>query len=235
MQVFELIIGKLLPFATLAILVVGLLYRLSRWQRAAAGNIALYPSAATRWQLFWKVLGEVAVFSSFRRENQALWKRTWPFHVCLVLILLGHTRLVTDWPLRVLFGLSAGTVSAISAWGGGICGVVAMVACLLLLTRRFGTQRVREISTGEDYGVLILLLFILMTGNAMRFFTHFEIAEVQLYFRTLFSTAPTQVPHDPLFLLHYLMVQLLLIYFPFGKFLHVPGVFYSRTLLAKDY
>ena len=235
MQVFELIIGKLLPFATLAILSVGLLYRLSRWQRAAAGNIALYPSAATRLQLFWKVLGEVALFSSFRRENQALWKRTWPFHVCLVLILLGHTRLVTDWPLRVLFGLSAGTVSAISAWGGGICGVVAMVACLLLLTRRFGTQRVREISTGEDYGVLILLLFILMTGNAMRFFTHFEIAEVQLYFRTLFSTAPTQVPHDPLFLLHYLMVQLLLIYFPFGKFLHVPGVFYSRTLLAKDY
>jgi len=235
MQVFELIIGKLLPFATLAILIGGLLYRLSRWQRAAAGNIALYPSAATRWRLFWKVLGEVALFSSFRQENQALWKRTWPFHVSLVLILLGHTRLVTDWPLRVLFGLSAGTVSAISAWGGGICGVVAMVACLLLLTRRFGIRRVREISTGEDYGVLILLLFILMTGNAMRFFAHFEIAEVQLYFRTLFSTAPTQVPHDPLFLLHFLMVQLLLIYFPFGKFLHVPGVFYSRTLLAKDY
>ncbi|MCP4571133.1 MAG: hypothetical protein GY838_02150 [bacterium] len=235
MQVFELIIGKLLPYATLVILIVGLLYRLNRWQRAAVGNIALYPSAATRWRLFGKVLSEVTLFSSFRQENQALWKRTWPFHVSLFLILLGHTRLITDWPLRVGLGLSEGTVNAISAWGGGICGVVALMTCLLLLARRFGIQRVREISTGEDYGVLILLLFILLTGNAMRFFTHYDIAEIQQYFRTLFSTAPTQVPHDPLVLLHFLMVQLLLIYFPFGKFLHVPGVFYSKTLLAKDY
>jgi hypothetical protein len=30
-------------------------------------------------------------------------------------------------------------------------------------------------------------------------------------------------------------VQLLLIYLPFGKLLHIPGIFYSKPLLAKDY
>ena len=235
MQLFELLIGQIMPFVTLAVLLVGLLYRLHRWQKAAVGNIALFPAASSRGGLFKKVLGEIVFFSSFRKEDQALWWRTWVFHGCLLLILLGHTRLITDWPLRVLLGLSAESVHAISAWGGGICGVVALVTCVLLLNRRFGLPRVREISTGEDYYVLFLLLFILITGNTLRFLTHFDIAVTQTYFATLFSTSATQVPHDPLFLLHYFLVQLLLIYLPFGKFLHIPGIFYSKTLLAKDY
>ena len=235
MQIFELLIGKIMPFVTLAILIVGLVYRVSRWQKAAVGNIALFPSASSRGSLFTKVIAEVVFFKSFRNEDRALWIRTWLFHASLLLIILGHTRLITDWPLRVLLGLSADTVHAISAWGGGICGVVALVTCLALLNRRFALQRVREISTGEDYYVLILLLFILITGNALRFFAHFDIAVAQAYFTTLFSSRPTLVPHDPLFLLHFFLVQLLLIYLPFGKFLHIPGIFYSRTLLAKDY
>ena len=69
----------------------------------------------------------------------------------------------------------------------------------------------------------------------MRFLTHFDITVAQTYFASLFTTSGADVPHDPLFLLHFFLVQLLLIYLPFGKFLHIPGVFYSRTLLAKDY
>jgi len=235
MEVLVFFIGKLMPFVTLTILIVGLLYKLVHWQRAAVGNIALFPSATGRGQLLGKVLGEVVFFSSFRKQDSSLWQRTWIFHVTLLLIILGHSRLISDTPLRVWLGLSEGSVSAISAWGGGIAGVLAMVTCFMLLARRFGIRRVREISTGEDYGVLILLLFILITGNAMLFFNDYAITETQLYFRTLFGPGAIQVPHDPMFLLHFFMVQLLLIYLPFGKFLHIPGIFYSRTLLAKDY
>ncbi len=235
MEVLVFVIGKLMPFLTLAIFIVGSLYRLVKWQRAAVGNIALFPSAANGGQLLKKVLGEVFFFSSFRTQDKPLWRRTWFFHFSLVLILLGHTRLISDYPLRVMLGLSENTVHALSAWGGGICGVIALVTCLMLLTRRFAIKRVREISSGEDYSVLILLLFILLTGNALRFLTHYDITQTQIYFRSLFSSGPIQVPHDPMFLLHFFMVQLLLIYMPFGKFLHIPGIFVSRTLLAKDY
>jgi len=220
MEVLVFFIGKLMPFVTLTILIVGLLYKLVHWQRAAVGNIALFPSATGRGQLLGKVLGEVVFFSSFRKQDSSLWQRTWIFHVTLLLIILGHSRLISDTPLRVWLGLSEGSVSAISAWGGGIAGVLAMVTCFMLLARRFGIRRVREIS---------------ITGNAMRFLTHYDITETQLYFRTLFGPGAIQVPHDPMFLLHFFMVQLLLIYLPFGKFLHIPGIFYSRTLLAKDY
>ncbi len=235
MEVLQYSIGKVMPFITLAVLIIGLVYRLGRWQKAAVGNIALFPSAADGSQLFKKVMGEVVWFSSFRKENKSLWLTTWPFHTAIVLIVLGHSRLITDWPLRVLLGLSEETVHSISAWGGGIAGVLALVCCLLLLFRRFTLTRVREMSSGEDYGVLLLLLFILVTGNMMRFFAHYDITQVQLYFGTLFSTSETMVPQDHLFLMHYFAVQLLLIYLPFGKFLHIPGIFFSRTLLAKDY
>jgi nitrate reductase gamma subunit len=235
MYVFQILIGGVLPYITLAVLILGLIYRIRRWNKAAVANLAVYPAASSRGRLWRKVLGEVIFFSSFRKENKSLWSQTWIFHATLLLILLGHTRVITDWPLRVLLGLSASTVDTLSSWAGGIAGLVAMVACILLLLRRSTMQRVREISTGEDYTVMVLLLLILVTGNAMRFFTHFDITIAQAYFASLFSFGSLQIPSDPLFLGHFLLVQVLLIYLPFGKLLHIPGVFYSRALVAKDF
>jgi len=235
MNAMKLIIGEVLPFVTLAVLVLGLGYRIRRWHKAAVANMALYPAAANRKDLWKKVLGEVFLFRSFRKEHAGLWWQTWPFHVAIALIVLGHTRLITDWPLRVLFGMSAESVDTFSAWAGGFAGIVAMATCLFLLIRRFSVRRVSEISSGEDYIVVLLLLAIIVTGNIMRFVTHFDMALAQTYFATLFSFQPTQVPHDPTFLLHSLLAQILLIYLPFGKLLHIPGVFYSKPLIVKDF
>jgi nitrate reductase gamma subunit len=235
MNAMKLVIGEILPFVTLAVLVLGLGYRIRKWHRAAVANLALYPAASNKKELWGKVLGEVLLFRSFRKEHAGLWWQTWPFHVAIALIVLGHTRLITDWPLRVLFGMSAESVDTFSAWAGGFAGIVAMATCLFLLMRRFTVRRVSEISSGEDYTVVILLLAIITTGNVMRFFTHFDITAAQLYFATLFSFQATQVPHDPMFLLHSLLAQLLLIYVPFGKLLHIPGIFYSKPLIVKDF
>jgi len=229
-------IGAVMPFLTLAVLVFGLFYRVRKWSKAAVGNMALFPGAsATKGEMWRKVLGEVLLFSSFRKENRELWSKTWIFHVTLALIILGHSRLITDWPLRVLFGMSEGSVNTLSAWGGGIAGVLALLTCLLLLFRRITKQRVREISSGEEYGILLLLAAVLITGNWMRFVTHWDITVTQTYFASLFSAGPTLVPQDPVFLLHFFLVQLLVIYMPFGKFLHIPGIFYSKPLIVKDY
>jgi len=81
----------------------------------------------------------------------------------------------------------------------------------------------------------ILLLLIIITGDAMRYFTHYDVSVTREYFASLFSFGATKVPHDPLFLLHFFLAQLLLIYLPFGKFLHIPGIFFSKSLIAKDY
>ena len=99
MNAMKLVIGEILPFVTLAVLVLGLGYRIRKWHRAAVANLALYPAASNRKELWGKVLGEVFLFRSFRKEHAGLWWQTWPFHVAIALIVLGHTRLITDWPL----------------------------------------------------------------------------------------------------------------------------------------
>jgi nitrate reductase gamma subunit len=230
------VVGKVLPFVTLIALVVGLTYRIRRWQKAAVANMALYPGASPNRSTMWRrVLSEIVLFSTFRKEHRDLWSKTWIFHGALVLIVLGHSRLFTDWPLRVLLGMSEHQVHLLSAWSGGILGIAAMVTCLMLLYRRLTVQRVREISTGEDYLVMILLALVLITGNVMRFLTHFDVTVAQTYFASLFTFTAIQVPADRMFLLHYLLVQILLIYLPFGKLLHIPGIFFSKPLMAKDY
>jgi nitrate reductase gamma subunit len=143
--------------------------------------------------------------------------------------------LITDWPLRVMLGMPEGAVDTLSAWAGGVAGAVAMLACLLLLIRRMTVRRVREASTSEDFFVMVLLVLILGTGNLMRFYVHFDVSLAQAYFASLFTFGPVQVPGDPTFLLHFFLVQVLLIYLPFGKLLHIPGVFYSKALVARDY
>lgn len=235
MDAFEMLIGVVLPYAVMAVLIWGLVYRLRRWQKAAVANLAIYPSASSKGQLWRKILGEVLLFKTFRKEHRRLWTQTWSLHAFLLLIILGHTRLITDWPLRVALGMSEGAVNTLSAWAGGIAGAVALAACILLLVRRLAVRRVREASTSEDFFVMVLLMAILVTGNVMRFLTHFDMTLAQAYFASLFTLGPVKVPGDRMFLLHFFLVQVLLIYLPFGKLLHIPGVFYSKALVAKDY
>jgi nitrate reductase gamma subunit len=62
---------------------------------------------------------------------------------------------------------------------------------------------------------------------------HWDVGVSRAYIASLFLGS--EAPQNPWFLLHFFFVQLLLIYLPFGKLLHIPGVFYSKALLAKDY
>ena len=67
------------------------IYRLRRWQKAAVGNMALYPaSSSSKGEMWRKILGEVVLFNSFRKEHKDLWVQTWVFHGAILMIILGH-------------------------------------------------------------------------------------------------------------------------------------------------
>ena len=56
MNAMKFLIGEILPFVTLAVLVFGLGYRIRKWHRAAVANLALYPAASNKKELWGKVL-----------------------------------------------------------------------------------------------------------------------------------------------------------------------------------
>ena len=75
----------------------------------------------------------------------------------------------------------------------------------------------------SDYLLLLLLLAIAVSGNYMRFLMHIELEPYQAFFSNLFGLRFGAPVENGMFILHFLLVQVLLIYFPFSKLVHVIG------------
>jgi nitrate reductase gamma subunit len=183
----------------------------------------------------WKtIIKEVLLFDSLFRTNRSLWGGTWVFHVSLLLILAGHARIVTDFPqIWNLLGIRISDVHSLEYLLGGGAGIMVLAMGIYLMARRLVVQRVSEISTREDYLVLCLLLAIILSGDALRFFTGFDATQSRAFFRALILFQSLPVPSHPLFLIHFFLAQLLLIVVPFTKFMHIPGIFLTKSMLLK--
>jgi len=228
-------VGAVLPYITGVVFLLGIVYRINRWNKANAGKIPLFPSAAAPADKWKQILREVLIFRTLFDGNKPLWAGAWVFHVALALILLGHVRVVTDFPLLwSRLGLNDARIDGISFIVGGAAGLILLGMGTYLLFRRFVVLRVREISNIEDYVCLVLILAIVATGDFLRFGTAFDLNQTREYFAGLLTFRTVAVPSNPCFLLHFFLGQVLIMYVPFSKFLHIPGVFYSKSLLYQQ-
>ena len=235
MSVLQFLVGVLLPPVTAAVLLLGLAIRVRTWYRAPIGKITLYPAAKNSSQLWAGVTQELFLFRSLWAGDSTLWAGAWIFHVSLALIFVGHLRVVTDFPrLWAAMGMGAEGVNAMSAWVGGAVGVVILGMGLFLLGRRFTSPAARDASKVEDYVTLLLLLGVIVTGDALRFLSHFDLEQTRTYFRGLLTLNLQSMPESPLFWLHFLLGQVLIMYIPAGKLLHLPGVFFTHPLLRWE-
>jgi nitrate reductase gamma subunit len=225
-------VGALLPYFTGVVFLMGIVYRVDKWNKANGAKIPLFPVATNRAEKWKQILKEVLIFRSLFDGNRPLWAGAWVFHVALVLILLGHIRVVTNFPLLWSWlGLNNAQIDGISAVVGGAAGLLLLAIGTYLLFRRFVVLRVREISNIEDYVCLVLILTIVATGDLLRLGTDFDLNQAREYFAGLFSFRAVAAPTNPYFVLHFFLGQVFIMYIPFSKFLHIPGVFYSKSLL----
>ena len=106
-----------------------------------------------------------------------------------------------------------------------------LVAILFLLARRIFNQRLRYISLANDYFPLWLLLGIVISGICLRYFDKAEIAQVKIFIMGLthFSPVISNLDLNSMFIVHLTFVCTLLMYFPYSKLVHMPGVFFSPT------
>jgi len=228
-------IGVFLPYLTVVVFLVGIVYRIRKWNKAAVGKMTLFPAPATASEMWKQILKEVLVFRQLFDGNKSLWAGTWVFHAALILILIGHSRELTDYPwLGTALGMSNANVNSMSNIVGGAAGVVILAMGIYLLFRRLTMQRVREISDTDDYVSLCLILAIIITGDILRFGTHFDLNQTREYFAGLVTFQAVTVPSNPYFLLHFFLGQVLIMWIPFSKFLHIPGVFYSKSLIYQQ-
>ncbi len=218
-------VALLFWFAT-AVIVLGLAYKIRQyWVTPAPLKIPTTPAPTTRSGVVYRMAKEVIVFESLFKSNKWIWIFGWIFHMSLFLVLARHLRYFQEQPWF--------WVNIIQPFGKyAAFGMVFGLAGLLL--RRIVVDRVRYISSPSDYLMLIMLLFIGISGLVMSFVQHVDIIAVKEFFLAWMGFSIVELPISIPLLVHLLLVAVLMIVFPFSKLLHVPGVFFSPTRNQVD-
>ena len=160
-----------------------------------------------------------------------LWAAAMAFHWAMLVVVLRHFRFFVEpvpvWveKLQLVDGFFQVGVPVIYG-----TTVLFVVAGGYLLLRRLADAKVRFISLPSDYFALYLLLGIGLSGIWMRHIAKVDIVQVKAAITGWTSLQPV-VPAGVglMYFVHVSLVSVLLIYFPFSKLLHMPGVFLSPT------
>ena len=222
---FVWFVSNVLPFITAVVFFGGIAYRVIRLWRSprAAVSLVVPPQRRSAASAVGEIATEVATFRRVFKGSKALWAVSWLFHLSIFVFVVGHFRLFIDFSwLWNLLRLSPEQVDQLAFLGGGVSGTVFMLGLVALLVRRL-RMPVRSLSVPSDYLLLLLLLAIAVTGNYMRFLMHIELEPYRAFFSNLFGLRFGVPVQNPVFLLHFLLVQVFLIYFPFSKLVHVIG------------
>ena len=217
-----------------AIFVIGVVLRIYQYATTPQPiKIMLTPAPLTKSGAFARVLGEVFFFKSLFKSNKATWVFVYLFHISFFLLIFMHflRHFIYSNPLPWWYNIFVGI--------GIVCGIVMVLSLFLLLMRRVVIERVKFISLFQDYLILILLMLIGLAGLSLNYVltpAALTVVDNQLdpYMNGLLTFQFTNIPSNPVFLIHYTLVMLLILYIPFSKVMHFVGIFFSPTRNMAD-
>jgi nitrate reductase gamma subunit len=220
---------NLLAYVAAAIFVFGFLNKVILYFKTPSPlKIATTPAPKTSMGVVARQLQEVFFFRSLLKGGPAekiLWLGGWVFHVSFLLIVLRHLRFFTypvpGWVM---------SFQQIGIWAG----LVFPIALLILIVRRFTNDRFATISLFTDYFVLVLIIAIGLTGLLLKYFVRTNLVDIKAFMLGLVTFSPTQMPDSTLFMIHFSLVLILLVFFPFSKLMHAWGVLVSPARAQMD-
>jgi len=184
-------------------------------------TLRIYPEKRPSW--LW-ALHDTFLFPTIRKHKPLFWVFLMLFHICLVLLFIGHLELIDEFGI---FQIIPHDVFL----GGGFVGLILAICLLYFLFRRF-LSPVRELSVPEDYYLLILLFLIVLFGSEMDWarswydYGELSVEDYREYLLGLLTLKP-DLPDNTIFsghsfvlVLHVFFANLFLIFFPFSQSMH---------------
>lgn len=210
-------------YIAVAVFVLGTLVRLINIFRQPQNpsTLQIYPEKRPAW--FWAIW-DTLTFPTVLRHNPLHWLFLMLFHVCLLLLVIGHLELIQEFQVLQI-------VEHEVFIGKGFVGVILVLCLLFFLFRRF-ISPYRDLSVPEDYYLLILLFLAVIFGSEMdwaRSWYGYEEMGVDDYREYLYSliTLQPELPygatfsgHSFMLVLHVLFANLFLMVAPFTKIMH---------------
>jgi nitrate reductase gamma subunit len=164
-------------------------------------------------------------------SSKYLWLGAMVFHWSFLIIVLRHFRFFMEPIPSFVIGLqNLDGFFQIGLPVLFVSDILIVGAVLFLFFRRIVDSKLRYISLASDYFPLLLIFSIAVTGILMRYFDKVDIIKIKEFAIGLFSFHPA-VPEGigVMFFIHLFLVCALIMYFPFSKLLHMPGIFLSPT------
>jgi nitrate reductase gamma subunit len=237
METIEKIVAYYTPYLAVIVLVGGIAYQVYRWRQAkpVPAHLSLFPRPEGRLGRLLDTLIDMFTLKGLLRVNKVLWIGGFAMHMGLLLLILGHIRVVTDFYfLWDWIGWGEEELHTFSAVAGLTAGFLFMIPLFYLLLRRFGGS-VKWLSAPEDYFILVLLVGIAVTGMHMRMVLEVDQHAMREFMQGLYKFSWQPLPESAgiSFLWHFALVQLLMIYFPFGKLLHTIGSVFNKMVMRS--
>lgn len=209
------------PYIALAIFFVGSLIRFDREQYT------------------WKSESSQVLHTGLLRLASPL------FHIGVLGLFFGHAvgLLTPVWVWDAL-GVPHGAKQLFAMAAGGVMGGLALVGLLLLLARRFSSERISAVTSFKDKIVLLWILATLLLGlgsifaSAAHLDGHMMVLLMQWaqHVVTFRGDAAGFIVDAPLvFKLHLFMGMSLFVIFPFTRLVHVWSGFGAVTYLSRAF
>lgn len=223
MQVVYYIILVPMVYVAFAVFFAGIVVRLVKIFREPRNptTLQIYPERKHRW--LW-ALHDTFLLPTVRRHNPLFWVFLMLFHICFLLLIIGHLELMGEFHA---FQIIEHEVFL----GSGFIGLILSVCVLYFLFRRFRSP-VRELSVPEDYYLLVLLFLTVFFGSQMDWarqwyeYGNLSVEDYRAYLFSLVSLRPelssevTESGHSFMLVLHVFFANLFLMFFPFSQLMH---------------
>ena len=239
MDWFSYLVAGILVYVAVAIFLLGTVYRIYQWFRVTRSSVKLgmFPRPKNKWARGIKLVKDSFLYPQVLDVDATMWFFVLLLHIGGIGAFVGHLRLFNEFtPIANALGEEG--MAQFALWTGGTVGIILLVSVTYLILRRFKSPY-KDLSTPEDYLLLVLVLVILLFGNHLRFFGDVHVAEYREYihslliFRPAFPEAIAESSTKWVLVGHVLTANLLFIYFPFSKLIHSVGTFAGNLIRSE--
>lgn len=246
-QLIAIILFGYAPYLATGLFLLGITYRLFSWANATLLT-GMYSVNAGVNENSWpattkEVIKRMLMFYTLqvREKDPELFFGSFLFHWGIWIALFGHLGVfIPETYLQYWFGLTPYYHHILALYVGGAGGLMALAGIIILLIRRLGSKqiklklvneflinlKIRKFSFLDDYFADSLLILIIVSGLAqtLGITSHSTtyIGTISGWVWSLFIFHPNVLPIAgySLFQIHFLLVMVFLVYFPWSKMMH---------------
>jgi nitrate reductase gamma subunit len=147
---------------------------------------------------------DILLFRRLFFSNAFLWLGEWLFHACLALIMVRHLRYFLEPVPSCVFALQTPVI---------IAGYLLPLSLIYIFIAKLVIEKKSYIAS-SNFFLLAILLLSGITGLLMKLWFRPDLAGIKWFSLGMVTFRPVEVPHSPLFIMHFVLFLIAFAYLP---------------------